>query len=417
MNLKKAPAITMAGLLTLHILAQVDRNMLLGFSPDITKALSLTNAQYGLLAGAVWVISFGVMAPVLGALGDRYSRTRIMALGILVWSVCTAASGLANSFGALVAARFFVASGEAALVPAAVSLIAELFSEKRRGTAMGIFFMGIPAGVGLSFVLAGTLGNALGWRHTFFTLGALGVSLALPLLFVKDIRTVKPVNSTQSSDGKPGVLNQLSAITNLIKGTPVLKFTMIGFVMVHFVFIGMAFVQLWMVRELGMNGAQIARTLGGVQIVFGILGSVVGGVLSDRIIHKIPGERAGFCALLIALCTPLMIMYRFAQPDTALFYLGMAAASFLPMATYGPSIAIIQGNSPENLRSTVTGVSMMLINVFAVALGNAAAGWFSDRLTVAGFQKPLMMTLLVTDVLTLMSGVLYAMAAFSKRQR
>ncbi|MGN5480777.1 MFS transporter [Cupriavidus basilensis] len=142
--------------MTIHLLAHIDRNMLLGFSPQIIKDLAINNAQYGFLAGAVWVLSFGVMAMIMGALADRFSRTRIIAAGILIWSVCTWASGHAQSFEQMAIARFFVASGEAALVPAAVSLLAELFPEKRRGTAMGLFFMGIPLGIGCSFLLAGT---------------------------------------------------------------------------------------------------------------------------------------------------------------------------------------------------------------------------------------------------------------------
>ncbi|KAF7960255.1 hypothetical protein AWV80_35485 [Cupriavidus sp. UYMU48A] len=140
---KKSPSAVLATLLTIHLLAHIDRNMLLGFSPQIIKDLAINNAQYGFLAGAVWVLSFGVMAMIMGTLADRFSRTRIIAAGILIWSVCTWASGRAQSFEQMAIARFFVASGEAALVPAAVSLLAELFSEKRRGTAMGLFFMGI----------------------------------------------------------------------------------------------------------------------------------------------------------------------------------------------------------------------------------------------------------------------------------
>ncbi|MGT2433743.1 MFS transporter [Cupriavidus basilensis] len=185
---KNHPRAVMACLLTLHVLAHIDRNMLLGFSPQITRDLALSNARYGLLAGAVWVLSYGVMAVITGSFADRYSRTRVMAAGILIWSVCTAASGAARSFEAMVAARFLVASGEAALVPASVSLIAELFSERRRGSAMGVFFTGIPLGIGFSFVLAGTVGATHGWRDTFYSLGVVGAVVALLVSLLKDER-------------------------------------------------------------------------------------------------------------------------------------------------------------------------------------------------------------------------------------
>ncbi|MGH8785367.1 MAG: MFS transporter [Cupriavidus necator] len=186
---KESPSTVLAGLLVIHVLAHVDRNMLLGFSPQIIADINISNAQYGFLVGAVWVLSFGFMALFMGSLADRFSRTRVIAAGVLIWSACTWASGHAQSFEQMVVARFFVASGEAALVPAAVALLAELFSAKRRSSAMGVFFMGIPFGVGCSFLLAGTFGAEHGWRTTFYALGLIGVVIAVLLAFLKDDRS------------------------------------------------------------------------------------------------------------------------------------------------------------------------------------------------------------------------------------
>src|SRR5262249_36534265 len=141
MRWKNTPVAVLIGLLLIHVIAHVDRNMLLGFSPQITQELGLSNQQYGFLTGAVWVLSFGFMAVFMGTLGDRFSRPRVMAFGVLVWSVCTAASGFAQSFEQMVAARFLVATGEAALVPAAISLLSEVFTAQRRSTAVGVFFI------------------------------------------------------------------------------------------------------------------------------------------------------------------------------------------------------------------------------------------------------------------------------------
>lgn len=152
---KKSPCAVLATLMVIHLLAQVDRNILLGFAPQITGELAINNAQYGFLVGAVWVLSYGVMAVVLGALADRHSRPRVIGAGMLVWSVCTVASGFVQNFEQMVAARFLVATGEAALIPAATALLMELFSEKRRGTAMGLFYLGIPLGIGCNFFAGG----------------------------------------------------------------------------------------------------------------------------------------------------------------------------------------------------------------------------------------------------------------------
>jgi predicted MFS family arabinose efflux permease len=410
MRWKDSPHAVLVALLLVHVIAHVDRNMLLGFSPQITRDLAISNAQYGFLAGAVWVLSFGFMAVFLGSLADRFSRTKVIACGILIWSVCTAASGAAQDFGQMVAARFLVASGEAALVPAAVSVLIELFKERRAGTAVGVFFMGIPLGLGLAFMLAGTVGSSLGWRGTFYVLGAIGVVVGVSTLLLRDDRAAQG----ETGRGAP-FARQIRDVASVLRGDPRLANTIVGFVLVHMAFVGLAFAQLWLVRERGLDAAAMARQIGLLGIVFGILGSVVGGVLSDRIAKRMRGGHAGFVVLLIAICGPLMVAYRFADPGSIVFYVGMCAGFFLPLATYGPSLALIQGLTPDRMRSTVTGATMLLINVFAIALGNLAAGAASDRMAAVGSGHGLTVVLLTTDVMVIVGALFYAVAACGPR--
>lgn len=102
---------------------------------------------------------------------------------------------------------------------------------------------------------------------------------------------------------------------------------------------------------------------------------------------------------LVALCAPFMIALRFVSVGSPLFYAGMAAGSFLPLALYGPALAVIQRHVAPRMRSTISGFTMMLINVFAIALGNFTVGLLSDRLASAGAHAPLTFTLLGTDVI------------------
>jgi MFS family permease len=410
---KKSPPAVLASLLVIHLLAHIDRNMLLGFSPQIIKDLALSNAQYGFLVGAVWVLSFGVMAVLMGTLADRFSRTRVIGAGVLIWSLCTWASGHAQSFEQMVVARFFVASGEAALVPAAVALLAELFSEKRRGTAMGLFFMGIPLGIGCSFLLAGSFGATYGWRTTFYVLGIVGVSIALPLALLKEDRSQL---ATQER-GAP-FLPQVLAVLRIVRGTPALGFTIVGFVLVHLVFASFSFTQLWLVNERGMNAAGIATRIGALQLVFGTLGAVVGGVLSDRAARKLRGGHASFMALLVVICAPLMLAYRFAPAGSPLFYIGMCAGFFLPLAMYGPGMTALANLTPQKMRSTVTGFAMLSINVFALAIGTVVVGMAADYFIKAGATAPLTGVLIATDALAISSALFFALAArASRRQR
>jgi len=409
---KKSPCAVLATLMVIHLLAQVDRNILLGFAPQITGELAINNAQYGFLVGAVWVLSYGVMAVFLGALADRHSRPRVIGAGMLVWSVCTVASGFVQNFEQMVAARFLVATGEAALVPAATALLMELFSEKRRGTAVGLFYLGIPLGIGCSFLLAGTLGALHGWRTTFYVLGVCGVVIGLPLMLMSDKRS----NNTVQERGAP-LKAQLSAVLGELRENRIVRYTVIGFVLAHLVYPGLSFAQLWMTREKGMEPATIAMTLGAMQIVFGSLGALAGGVLSDRLAPRFKGGHASVLVLLMLVCAPFMIAYRLVPTDSPLFYVGMAVGIFMLMSLYGSATTAIQGAVPVRMRSTVMGCAMLLLNLFSVALGTFVVGWISDVLTTAGMDSPLTHVLLVSDVLALvLGGFFFYMAARIKRE-
>ncbi|MES2148924.1 MAG: MFS transporter [Pseudomonadota bacterium] len=405
---KKRPAGVLASLLAIHLLAHIDRNMLLAFAPQMIKDLALSNVQYGFLVGAVWVLSFGFMAIFMGTLADRFSRTRVIAGGLMIWSVCTVASGYAQSFEQMVAARFFVASGEAALVPAAVALLSELFSERRRGTAIGLFFMGIPLGIGCSFLLAGSYGATHGWRFTFNVLGMIGVVVAVPLCFLKEGRGT----TVAQARGEP-FRQQVAAMWQLLRHSPALRHTITGFMLAHLVFAGLAFTQLWLVNERGMDAGGIATRIGLLQLLFGTVGSVVGGAGGDRIAAKFAGGHASFMLLLVALCAPFMLAYRFVPAGSVLFYIGMCASFFLPLALYGPANTSIQGMTPSHMRSTVAGFTMMVINVFAIAAGNLVVGFAGDYLGTHGAGAPLTMVLFGADLLAILSALFFALAARS----
>jgi predicted MFS family arabinose efflux permease len=266
----------------------------------------------------------------------------------------------------------------------------------------------------LSFLLAGTLGATQGWRDTFYLLGAIGVVIAVPLMLLDDRRRNGNEGQHEPQRGAP-FIRQVRSVLAGVHATPVVLLTIIGFVLVHMVFAGLAFAQLWLVRERGFDAAGIAREIGVLQIVFGVLGSVVGGVLSDRLARHIKGGHAGFMVLLVLLCGPLMIAYRLVPAGSALFYVGMCAGFFLPLAMYGPANALIQGLTPPHMRSTVTGFTMLLINVFAIAIGSLAVGAVSDRLSASGSGNALTAVLLATDVLAIASVVFFALAARGPR--
>lgn len=409
--LKLYPRSVLSALLLINILGYVDRALILGFSPQITGDLHLSDTQFGLLNGAIWVLSYGVMAMVCGSLADRYSRTRLISIGMLVWSACTAASGLAENFSHMVLARFLVASGEAALVPAGTALLADLFDDKHRSTANGLFFMGIPLGIGLAYVFSGTLGVELGWRGTFYLLGGIGALLAVAVWFVKDDARAPDHAETINALPKLSVKTQLQQVRQLLVERPVLIFIIMGFVGVQFSIAANYFVQLWLVRELGADPAGIARQIGVLQIAAGILGAAGGGLLADWFVRNTRANLTLVPILVLILCLPLMALSRFAGAGEVLLFAGIAASFFMPFAVYGSTLGLLQQESPVLLRSTIIGLAMLSVNIIALALGSFFAGWLSDFLAASGNPTPLKWVMLTFDGLTALALIGYLCAS------
>lgn len=403
--LSRYPRAALGALLILNIIGYLDRSMLMGFSPQITKDLGLTNTQFGFLSGAVWVLSYSVMVLVLGTLADRVSRTRLIAGGMLVWSACTAASGYAGSFEQMVVARFLVAAGEAALVPAATAILADIFDGRHRSTANGVFFMGIPLGVGAAYLLSGTIGAGLGWRDTFLALGIVGVLLSLIVATVPDVQ-----RKAEQEVGE-NFLPQMKAILATLRRQPAIVLIIAGFVIVHLVYAQNSFIQLWLVRERGFEEAAIARYIGVLQIAFGCLGAVGGGIAADRLAKGHASRMALFPAVCVALCLPLMIAGHLADARSAWIYIGLAASFLLPFSIYGSSLSLVQGSVPHSMRASVIGFSMMCLNVLAMALGTVTLGFASDRLAAAGNATPLTAVLVGSDLAIGVALVLFLIAA------
>lgn len=403
--LKQHPRSVLSVLLFINIFAYIDRSMLLGFSPQIIHDIGLSDTQFGFLSGAVWVFSYSLMVLFLGTLADRFSRTRIIAGGMLVWSVCTAASGLADNFEHLLMARFLVAAGEAALVPSATALLADLFDGRHRSTANGLFFMGIPLGIGSAYLLSGNVSADVGWRGTFIALGVIGVAISLVLAFVKD-----EGGATKLEHGE-AFFPQMRAILAALRSQPALRYAIAGFVVVHLVFAQSSFTQLWLVRDLGADGASIARQIGLLQIFFGCLGAAGGGIAADRLAHGMRARLAFFSALMLLICLPLMIAARFADLHSPLLYIGLAASFFLPFSVYGSTLNLIQGSVPHHMRASIIGFTMMCLNILAIALGTLVAGFISDQLAAAGYAAPLTAVMLGGDLLIGVAILCYVMAA------
>src|SRR5438128_9743468 len=144
-----------------------DRQILAAVMEPIRKEWALTDSAMGLLGTAFTLVYAAVGVP-LGRLADAWARTRLLSIGVSIWSVLTAASGFAWSYASLFVTRLGVGVGEASCAPAANSLIGDLYPPAQRGRALSIFMLGLPIGLFLSYWLSGRIAQAYGWRAAFY---------------------------------------------------------------------------------------------------------------------------------------------------------------------------------------------------------------------------------------------------------
>lgn len=402
-------------LLTLmNVLNFVDRQLLASFANYIVPDLGLTNTEFGLLTGLVFIVFYAVAGLFMGGLADLVNRPRLIAGAMLAWSALTAASGLARNFITLALPRVFIGVGESALTPTAMSLLADRFPKTRLGFATGFYYMGVPVGVGVSLLVAGVLGEAIGWRNCFYLLGALGVAFSFVIFRVKETRG-HGLDAAERA-ARPKVSELFVIFLATLKASRPLQLTILGGVAVHFVLGAASFDQLWLVRERGFERADIAIISGVVATFAGVAGNLFGGVASDRWVAATGQSRTMFMVWLLLALLPVNLGYRLASPDSAFFWVGICVAYFQLGAFYGPTFSAVQELCPPQVRSTVVAFYIMALNVVGLGVGVTGSGVLVDQLIARNIADPYSWTLFAFTCLSALAIPCYFLAARSARR-
>lgn len=399
-------------LTVINALNFVDRNLLASFANFLKPELQLTDTQYGLLTGLVFLVFYAVAGLFMGMLADLTHRPRLIGGAIALWSLLTAASGAARGFVSLAIPRAMIGVGESALTPTAMSLLADRFSSARMGLAAGLYYMGVPIGAGASLLVAGYLGPAIGWRNCFYALGALGLVMAVTMLFVREPR---PKRAAHLPKG-PGVGTQIAHLVAALKRSPALVAVMCGGVSLHFAVGAAQFDQLWFVSERGYERAHIAQLAGYITVAMGIAGNVFGGFIGDWWHRRMGTGRPMVLFWLMLLLVPVAFAYRLVPPGTPLFYLGMGLGVFQLAAFYGPTFSTVQELAPSGARATVTAFYILCLNVIGLGVGITGAGWAVDQFRAAGVDQPYTAAMLVFTAASILAVPSFFLAGrWSKR--
>lgn len=404
----------LAFFVALNYLNMVDRNLLSAFAPSIVSDLDLSDTQYGLLSGLIFVTVYAVTGLFMGAMADRHHRPRIIAAGLALWSSLTAATGFTHNFIQITFARMFIGVGESALTPTAISILSDLFPPQKRGMATGIYYFGVPIGAGSSYLIAGWLGPIIGWRNCFMVLGGIGLLFVLLLLFLKDPKrgAMDIGNKTANiAIEKFSFANSWRDILFSLKNSRALVFTLLAAVTMAVPVGAGSMEMLWLVRERSYLEADIAKTFGLLFMVSGTFAAIFGAIVSDWYNANFKGGRVRFLLICLLVLMPVLMSYRFIEPNTPLFYACMSLSFVFVSFSYGPIFASVQELTPVPYRATMLGFLLLLVNIVGSGGGAGIVGVSSDYLRSQGYSEPLSLSLFLASLIALLSGPLLFIAA------
>lgn len=411
------------GLLTLaYVFSFIDRQILSLLVVPIRRDLGISDTQMSLLMGFSFAVFYTFCGIPLGRLADNWSRRWIVTLGLMFWSAATAACGLATHYWQLFLGRTGVGIGEAALSPAAYSLIADSFPPERRATAISVYGMGIYLGSGLAYILGALvvgyasargevvlplIGGTRPWQLVFFVLGGAGLMFAWFLLLIRE-----PLRRGGGQHSIP--LAEVFATLRRHRRT----------VLLHN--IGIACLSLaaysanawmpsvwqrvheWPVRQTGLVYGSIIAVLGCAGIVFGgwLADHWRARGMTDGTLRV--GMLAAACGAPLALLLPLM-------PNGAWLAVLVAPTTFFLAMPFGVGASAIQDLVPNRMRGQASAVYLFIVNLIGLGVGPTAVALGTDRLFGDDLKVGLSLAL-VMFLAQLIGGVLLARGAVHYRR-
>ena len=393
----------------LNLLNYIDRYVVAAVlkamqAPVAEGGLDLSNLEGGLLASA-FMVGYFATAPLFGARADKGARKGLIAFGVGVWSIATFATGLAHSFPQMIAARVVVGVGEASYATLAPTIIDDITPPEQKNRALAIFYLAIPVGSALGYLVGGTILDLYGWRYAYFITGGPGIVLALTCLAIAE-----PPRKLREATGK-----LLDAMRTMLK-LPLFRRDVLGYCMYTWAIGAFAY---WAPKYLAetyaptlgvvidhglahfvintagtLTAAKAATYFGAVTVIGGAVGTIIGGRWADRALRAVPQATAdlpwdaapikqgtnallGVCAKSMVIATPLVVLVFLAPTATTFFAFALCAEIFLFLST-SPVNAIGLRAVPPELRASAMAGMIFSIHLFGDLWSPTVLGLLND---------------------------------------
>jgi len=366
----------LAVLFAINTLNFYDRQILGAVGETVREEWKLSDTALGSL-GTAFTLLYAVVGVPIGRLTDKFSRRWILFAGVTLWSLLTAASGLARNFTELFVVRLGVGSGEAACAPASASLIGDLFPASRRAKALAVFMIGLPLGIALSFLGSSLLEHRFGWRSTFYIALVPGLICALlALIIAEPARGAAEVHQITSAKrkGSPYLLVlSIPTMWWIIASGAFHNFNMYA--------IG-AFLSPFLQRVhhvSKLNAGMISMVVYGLA---GVPGLIIGGWLGDRMVRHKPNGRLLVSTIAIFISAPLMYLGLSRPPGDLTGFILLAGFGMASMYMYYATVySAIQDVIEPGLRGTAMALYFFAMYVLGASLGPVGMGFLSNYFT------------------------------------
>ncbi len=388
--------ITLAILSGLNMLNYLDRYVMSAVLTPMQKDLGFGDDFAGWPASA-FMLGYFFTAPFFGYLGDRFPRKYLMLGGVMVWSLATAAGGLAHSLAQLLAIRVFVGVGEACFVTMGPSWISDIFAATRRNTALSLFYVAIPFGSAIGFTIGGWFAGRGDWRDALLWVGLPGLLLALSLLFLREPPRGEADGLANKSIPTARIPEIAGLLLNRRFNLLVWGYTAQTFALGAFGWWGPTF----LFRIHGLPLGEASTIFGAMLAGAGLVATLLGGFLANRLRLRTPAGYVWLMALSMIVATPICF-FAVTVGNATLSLIGLGVGMFFLFLPTGPICSELFEIVPVHLRASSMALCTFMIHLFGDFISPSVVGSISDR------TQNLQTGVLILPVVLLISAILWS---------
>ncbi len=379
---------SVAVLMLMYIFSFIDRTTISLLVEPMKRDLQISDTQIGMLQGLAFALLYTFLGLPIARLSDRHSRRAIIAGGVFIWSIMATLCGLARSAVQLFIARVGVGVGEAALSPAAYSIITDSFPRSKLGGAFSVYNVGITIGAGTALLVGGIVVGAVSrvgatytlplfgpvhaWQMVFILTGAPGIVLPLLLLTFREpkrrgLLPTQSGNAQAAAPGKPALREVLSYAWQNRK-----------FYGLHFVAMGLlamagyataSWLPTALIRSYGVSAGQAGKVIGVSAILMNSSGMLLAGVLCDRLTKRGWKDAPIVVAAISACGIAVLSSFPPFMPTVPLVWVALFVAGITFNAYNGVGPMAVNQVTPNQYRAQISAVYLFVVNALGLGVG------------------------------------------------